>query len=229
MRKSAISACVAFLATANVCFAQEAEKQDTFSQAVDDHIEGEIKDKIRENLTKRLLDMIGDQSLSDLAKKIPGVLAKRNTYAILADGIRMATTIAPVGEGSDIVSPIEPSSLRQILVDNIITEECGGRGKIDPRAVHVSDLTIDGFEDFIVDISGISCDPSASEFRPVNCGAQVCLSYFYVFENTTFKRVWEQLAYVEEITSNVPPNVVLYLHGGERVRVSWNGETFSDR
>ena len=114
------------------------------------------------------------------------------------------------------------------IVRDLIGSECGGAGEINPQAVFSVDLTIDGFEDLVVDASGITCGPGSDFFQPMTCGAQVCNSYFYVNRNSEYALVQEVSGIIEEITSNVPPNVVLYLHGGERLRVSWNGQQFSD-
>lgn len=138
MRKSAISACVAFLAVANIASAQEEAdptvNQDPFSEAVDDHIEGEIKKKIRQDLTKKSLDAIGNKTLSDLAKKIPGALAKKSPLGkYLAFGkatAEMAFGIRPAGEGSDIVdippqAPFEETRETQWCINSCLSVNGG--------------------------------------------------------------------------------------------------------
>lgn len=246
MRMKAGVVGVAFsLAIGNSVAAQENQnaddKTDNFSESVEAHFEK----KSRQFITEQIVKEIGEEALLDLAKKIPGIIAKRNLLSTTIEGAMMALTINPAGQDSDQVPEIftfpipehkpetevaeEISDQVSSVIQNVISTECGGQGTINPRAVYTADLTIDGIEDLIVDSSGITCESGAAYFQPLNCGAQVCNSYFFINQNGTYVKVWEQLGIVEEITANTPPLVSLYLHGGQRINVSWNGTTFSDK
>ncbi|SFG51138.1 hypothetical protein [Roseobacter denitrificans] len=76
MKKAKGSACLAFaLALTEQVSAQEAQDQapetDNFFEAVEAHFDK----KVRQFITEQVLEEIGEKSLSELAKKIPGVVA----------------------------------------------------------------------------------------------------------------------------------------------------------
>jgi len=107
MRKCIISASAAFLLVASEVQAQESSNtetdQDAFEEAIHSHVETKVKTKIRQDITEKILERIGNQKLDDFVRKIPGAVAKNSLIGKLFDVAKLAFTIRPAGEGSDIV------------------------------------------------------------------------------------------------------------------------------
>lgn len=71
--------------------------EDTFLDAV----EGYLETKVRQGLTEKALQETVNEAIGEMAKKVPGLIAKRSYLAVLLEGLNLSVTIAPVGIGSD--------------------------------------------------------------------------------------------------------------------------------
>lgn len=122
----------------------------------------------------------------------------------------------------------ELSNAAEWLRDQAIEEGCDGRtGKMLSDAIFVRDLDADGRDDLILSHDGIVC--SGQPQRSIYCGAQVCSLNIFLRRGDLLKFAGEADALVESISNASPPIIALYLHGGAKARVQWDGSQFVNR
>lgn len=114
-------------------------------------------------------------------------------------------------------------SQREQTISEVVANACNGAGRIDPRAIYVVDLTMDGTDDFIIDESGITCGNGSLS---INCGAQVCSSRIFVFESEYYVENLETLGIVTKINEGSPPIIEVSRHGGAIENIRWTGASF---
>lgn len=138
----------------------------------------------------------------------------------------VCTTISALGSVHGTTVAAEEAYLRsqrEQTISEVVANACNGSGRVDPRAIHVIDLTMDGTDDFIIDESGITCKSGGMS---INCGAQVCSSRIFVFESEYYVENLETLGIVTKIKQGTPPTIEISRHGGAIENIRWRGNSF---
>lgn len=196
------------------------DEQNAVLEKVEDLIEKEIKKNIRNKVTKELVEKFGSETLKKFASRIPGIKSKIG----INPSMWFVQILLTPNELADATMSFE--ALAEIAIEGELSEACeNGKGSVDGRGVHFLDFDGDTHIDMLLSHDAISCTGPMKQ--SLFCGAQVCLNKLFLQRADRLTVGGEFTGIIKNISSDFPPIISAYQHGGRAVQFQWDGQALA--